>query len=48
MKYYKKLNRFGRLVWVGKMEACTDPDAVEISEGEYLKLTDTRLDPDIE
>lgn len=46
MRYFKKLNSFGRLLWVAQLENCTDKDAVEITEAEYLELTDTRIDPD--
>lgn len=46
MKYFKKLNSFGRLLWAAKLENCTDKDAVEISEEEYLALTAGPIDPD--
>ena len=46
MKYYKKLNSFGRLLWIAKLEKCTDKDAIEISEEEYKLLVNNEIDQD--
>lgn len=38
MRYFKKLNKFNILVWVAKLEQCSDADAIEITEQEYNTL----------
>lgn len=38
MLYFKKLNEFGRLLWVAELDRCDDLDAIEISKAEYDKL----------
>lgn len=48
MGFYKKVNKFGRLIWVAELEQCSDDVAVEISDTEYLSLTDTTLFDDLE
>ena len=36
MLYFKKLNEFGRLLWVAELETISsDPDVIEISKKEY-------------
>lgn len=47
MRYFKKLNQFNRLIWAAALESCTDSDAIEISEEEYLSLVRDPLEEDV-
>ena len=48
MAFYKKLNKFGRILWVAQLDECTDKEAIEISKKEYKSLTSVNEFDDVE
>jgi hypothetical protein len=41
--YFKKVNKFGVLIWTAVLKQCNDKDAVEINKDEYMLLTKADL-----